>query len=176
VRKLKIDLGELAFAFENASREMVTYLDRQTGEIILVTDETRRLLEDALEEVGDREMGAKELADLVLAGGAHDWQAEAALDAARIELEPSRFLVVRHGDSREGFRDMEAFVGTVADERLRDALDFALGGRHPFRAFKDVLLGFPQERERWFAFHDARLRQRVLEWLEVEGIEVMEGG
>lgn len=36
-RKLKIDLGELALAFENASWEAEYYLDRDTGDIILIS-------------------------------------------------------------------------------------------------------------------------------------------
>jgi hypothetical protein len=35
-RKLKIDLSELELAFENASWEAEYYLDRETGEIILI--------------------------------------------------------------------------------------------------------------------------------------------
>jgi hypothetical protein len=35
-RKLKIDLAELVFAFENASWEAEYYLNRETGEIILI--------------------------------------------------------------------------------------------------------------------------------------------
>src|SRR5262249_36519235 len=107
MRKLKIDLGDLAFAFENGSWEMANYLDRQTGEILLVTEETRGLVEDALEEAGDREVEPEELANLVRAGGAPEWQVEAALDAARVEVEPSRYLAVPRGDSHEGYRDME---------------------------------------------------------------------
>jgi hypothetical protein len=39
---------------------------------------------------------------------------------------------------------------------------------------KDVLAGYPAERERWFAFKAARVRQRVLAWLADEGIELVE--
>ena len=30
---------------------------------------------------------------------------------------------------------------------------------------------YPQERERWFQFHDARVDERVLNWLDGEGIQ-----
>ena len=45
-------------------------------------------------------------------------------------------------------------------------LELAIRGRGAFRRFKDVLAAYPRERERWFAFHDARLRELVLRWLE----------
>ena len=67
---------------------------------------------------------------------------------------------------------MAAFIETVANARLRDRLSRAIQGRGAFRRFKDALLDYPQERERWFAFRDARQRERTLEWLASEGIDV----
>jgi len=66
---------------------------------------------------------------------------------------------------------MEEFIATVADWRLRNRLERAIGGRGAFRYFRDVLADYPTERERWFAFKDARVRERVLDWLAEEGIE-----
>lgn len=58
--------------------------------------------------------------------------------------------------------------------RLANRLERAISGRGAFRYFKDVLLDHPRERERWFAFTDQRLRERVLEWLADEEIEIVE--
>jgi Uncharacterised protein family (UPF0158) len=66
---------------------------------------------------------------------------------------------------------MAEFADAVPDVRLRRVLQEALGGRRPFRRFKDVLAGHPGERERWFGFHDARLRDFMREWLADHGIE-----
>ena len=43
-----------------------------------------------------------------------------------------------------------------------------------FRRFKDVLLDYPEARERWFAFKDEEMRRRVLRWLESEEVELDE--
>ena len=51
-------------------------------------------------------------------------------------------------------------------ERLSDAID----GRGTFGRFKRVLSAYDDERERWFAFKDARLRERIVAWLADEGI------
>lgn len=67
--------------------------------------------------------------------------------------------------SYEGYSDMEAFIERVADPRGRDLLDRAIRGRGAFRRFKDTLFDFPELREAWFAFHDARMSRRALEWL-----------
>ena len=59
------------------------------------------------------------------------------------------------------------------DERLQARLWPAIEGRRPFRCFKDVLADYSAEREWWFRFKDNRIRARMLEWLEDEGIELV---
>jgi hypothetical protein len=66
---------------------------------------------------------------------------------------------------------MERFIATVDDERLQERLRAAVDGQRPFRRFKDELYEHPDERQRWFEFRDARLRRRVLDWLDEEGID-----
>jgi len=70
---------------------------------------------------------------------------------------------------------MEAFIETVASPHLQELLEVAINGRGAFGRFKDVLVRYPDERERWFAFKDARMRERVREWLMDEGIEPING-
>jgi hypothetical protein len=65
---------------------------------------------------------------------------------------------------------MEAFIITVGNPRLQERLERAIRGRGAFRYFKDVLLDYPAERERWFQFKQDRLHQRMLDWLEEQGI------
>ena len=68
-------------------------------------------------------------------------------------------------DSSESYRDLEDFTSQVRDHRARDLLERAISGRGAFRRFKDTLFDFPELREAWFAFHDARMERRALEWL-----------
>ncbi len=69
---------------------------------------------------------------------------------------------------------MERFIATVRDPQLQNRLYRAISGRGAFRYFRDVLYEHPREKERWFAFSDEQVRQRVLEWLESEDIEPIE--
>ena len=69
---------------------------------------------------------------------------------------------------------MEAFIATVRNPRLQEQLERAISGRGAFRYLKDVLSDYPSERERWFQFKQDRLRQRMLDWLESEGISPVE--
>lgn len=69
----------------------------------------------------------------------------------------------------EAYGDMQDFVSTVANARARDLLGRAIEGRGAFRRFKDTLIEFPDLRDVWFRFHDARMRRRAIEWLEGNG-------
>jgi hypothetical protein len=60
---------------------------------------------------------------------------------------------------------MVDFIATVKDERLVELLEVAINGKGAFRRFKDVLLNYPEERERWFQFKDDRMEEKALEWL-----------
>jgi hypothetical protein len=60
---------------------------------------------------------------------------------------------------------MERFIPMVEDPVLRGQLSQAIDGKGAFRRFKDVLIAFTTERERWFAFRSERLRVFMEAWL-----------
>lgn len=168
-KKLPIDLGELTLALDNTSWEINYYLDLETGDIALVTDETRRELEELYAEIGEAET---DLAELLQERDLPDWRKQALLEADLVETGyGNRFIAIPQADSHQGYHDMEDFILTVPDQRLQDRLWQAIRGRGAFRYFKDVLAGQPEERERWFAFQGERLEQRAMDWLASQGIE-----
>ena len=72
--------------------------------------------------------------------------------------------------SREGYEDMQDFIERVRNPQARDLLERAIGGRGAFRRFKDTLFEFPELREVWFRFHDARFERRAIRWLLEGGL------
>lgn len=68
--------------------------------------------------------------------------------------------------SFEAYGDMRDFVAQVPDRRAADLLTRAIEGRGAFRRFKDTLYELTELRERWFAFHDVRMRRRAIQWLQ----------
>jgi predicted nucleotidyltransferase len=92
---------------------------------------------------------------------AADGAEEDPWDQGLIPIEPT--------SSRDAYADMEAFIGRVRDTRARNLLERAIAGRGAFRRFKDTLLEFPELRQTWFAFHDARMERRAIEWLADQG-------
>ncbi len=92
----------------------------------------------------------------------------------QIEEEFDRYERIPRAESHEGYEDMEDFIATVKDEHLAELLEVAINGRGAFRRFKDVLIGYPEERERWFHFRDERMQERALEWLDGIGVTLLE--
>jgi hypothetical protein len=164
--KIRIDEGELLMAFDSGDGTDHWYLDRQTGEVIFLGDDFGFDLEDDEDEAEDEEDAEDE--DDAEAG----WEDEerALRRAISRDEEGRRYLPVPSLGSHEGFRIMERFAASQ-DGRVREALFDALDRRRPFRSFKDALMAFPDVRERWFAYHEERLREEALAWLESEGID-----
>lgn len=84
------------------------------------------------------------------------------------------YLRVDPVSSREQYRWMERFIATVDDAELRHKLFRAIDGKGAFRRFKDVLMSYPVDRERWFVFRSERVQACMEAWLTAHGIEVVD--
>jgi hypothetical protein len=84
----------------------------------------------------------------------------------QVEEDSDRYERIPEAESHEGYEDMVDFIATVKDERLVELLEVAINGKGAFRRFKDMLLNYPEERERWFQFKDDRMEEKALEWLD----------
>jgi hypothetical protein len=141
-RRVPVNWDDLEVALTTNPGEWSSYLDLRTGEVHL------RATYGWADDVE----------------GLSDTEIDAGLEAGQLVRVEALGSSVEYGW-------MVAFTETVSSRRLRERLDIALGGRGPFRRFKNVLGDAPAERERWFAFRDERLRQAARDWLAEEGIE-----
>jgi len=89
---------------------------------------------------------------------------------ARIAGDPG-YLRVDPVSSREQYRWMERFIPIVEDVELRTKLTQAIDGKGAFRRFKDVLMSYAADRERWFQFRSERLRTFMEAWLNAHAIK-----
>lgn len=96
---------------------------------------------------------------------------EATLNRQLVSENIRNYLRVEPASSREQYRWMEKFVGSVSDEPLRDRLIISIDGKGAFRRFKDVLLAYPAERERWFSYRAELLHWHIQQWLEQHDIK-----
>jgi Uncharacterised protein family (UPF0158) len=173
MRKLNIEMSDLEMAFDSSGEMTNYYLDIETGDVLSITDEDNRLLEQRSENYYDEETRAMDWEKAFQEKTIPEWQRDMLLKADQIEANfSSRYIAIPSAEAGEGYRDMEAFIPTVCNPHLQERLDRAISGRGAFRYFKDVLLEYPKEREHWFHFKQERLQQRILDWLEAEEIEI----
>ena len=171
MRQLIIDMSELELAFEGGYETISYYLELETGEVITVSEEVRGILETIYEAYYDEQTQIVDWESAFENERVPDWQRDLVQDADRVEAGfGGTIIAIPSESSSEGYSDMEAFVDAVRNLRLRERLERAISGRGAFRYFKDVLLDYPSERERWFQLKHARLQQRISEWLEDHGI------
>jgi len=88
---------------------------------------------------------------------------------ARIAADPN-YLRVDPVSSREQYRWMERYIPMVDDPDLQQKLTQAIDGKGAFRRFKDVLMAYGPERERWFSFRSERLRIFMEAWLSAHAL------
>jgi len=82
----------------------------------------------------------------------------------------TNYLRVDPVSSREQYRWMERFIPMVDDLDLRGKLAQAIDGKGAFRRFKDVLMSYAADREKWFSFRSERLRTFMEAWLGAHAI------
>ena len=91
---------------------------------------------------------------------------------ARIAAD-ANYLRIDPVSSREQYRWMERYIPMVEDPDLQGKLSQAIDGKGAFRRFKDVLMAYAPERERWFAFRSERLRVFMEAWLEAHALRAV---
>ena len=141
-----ISLREIISALEAASDECSSYLDPETGEIILVTEDDRAVVEgERLEEIPT-------------------WQRE-MMPKIRAALEGDRWLELPDRFDIHEWSIMERFSCRQDIERVRSELLDAIHGAGAFRAFRSAIrrLGLEQS---WYQFRDEALADIAQRWLE----------
>lgn len=158
MKKLKVDLDEIAFTMETSDEfESITLFDTETGEIVSIPNELMSAVESDDEEA---------LQDLP------DWEKDLIGTAESIvNNEGGRYADIPRKPSYEAYNLMVEFTSSVTNKNLKEKLDIALDSKGAFRRFKNVIADYPDEEKRWFAFKDKKLREEVVEWLNDLGIE-----
>jgi len=172
MRQLKIDLSELEMAFDSGSEMISYYLDLETGEVISLSVEERGLLESIYESYYDEQSENVDWENAFEKEHVPDWQREQLQNADRVEAGfGDRFFPFQRKVRMMVTATWKpSFIATMRNRHLQERLERAISGRGAFRYFKDVLLDYSAERERWFQFKQVHLHQRMLDWLEAQGI------
>jgi hypothetical protein len=146
-----ISLSEVIDAIESASDESASYLDPDTGEIVYVTDEMRRRVEN--DEVDD----------------APPWMRE-ELPKVRQALESSRFLALPSKFDVHEWAIMDRFSREQENDRVREELLDAIHGAGAFRMFRRTIRRLGIEKA-WYQFRDQAIKEIARDWLEEHNLQ-----
>lgn len=155
-------LRDLVEGMEMQPQEGEVYFDRQTGEIVLVTD-------DALGAVEAKGDGSE------LPG----WHQALIQEAEEVlNAEEGRFVQLPDLWEAHELQMAGDYCGTLDAVGQADRLRAALRGREASRRFRRFMetvteLGITMQ---WYRFRNATLEQIAREWCEEHGIQVLKEG
>lgn len=154
----KVKLDAIVEAIELASESNASFLDRETGEVHMLTQEELDLAESG-ETVLERQP---------------EWLREAVELARKIQgQEGKRYLALPSSFDVHEWDIMDRFSDTIDDAQVQDELHSAIRGAGAFRRFKDLLSEY-QMWDAWNRFKQAELRQIAIEWCEEHGLAYRE--
>jgi hypothetical protein len=147
----EVSLQDIVAAMDLPNAEWASYLDPETGEIVTVTDEDRRLLEEPVD--------VEELPD---------WQQE-ILPKIREALESERFLQLPTPFDIHEWAIMERFAHSRNTPAERDELLAAIHGSGAFQRFRHAIrqLGIEED---WYSFRQSAFEEIAKAWLEAHHI------
>jgi hypothetical protein len=145
-------LDDLIDALEEQSDSLFAFLDQQTGEVFLISEESLALTE----------------ADPETIAMLPDWQKEEALRAVLIET-TDRYLPLPDRFDVNEWNIMSEFCHEVKQDHIRAALLKAVQGNHAFRRFKDQIATHDLW-EDWNRFRHQAFGEIIRDWAEENGI------
>ncbi len=149
---LPILLDDVARELDGLMEQSTAFINRQTGEITVVTDDELSMVEEGEEE--DQDLP--------------EWQQQMMPTLREIAAGENWLPLPNKFDIHE-WEIMRRFADSVEDDDLSDDLHRAIHGRGAFRMFRATIedAGF---REEWFAFKHEALREIARQALEELGV------
>lgn len=136
-----LSIDDIGEALDNCTYDTRYILDLQEQEIIMVSEHLDD--RDEIQEIFDR------------------------ID----EDETGRYILFPiRKDSRDGYADMEQFVDTIEEPRIRTLAGEAISGARAFQRFRNFIREYPDIEKEWYTWKDERTRLRAAQWLEEEGL------
>ncbi len=173
MKKLRIDFDELQKAMEDTVRDAFDYfLDTETGEIIILSEDILKRAKGLLSEGIDEDMADYEEVEFDVPVEVPEWmedEIELALDIFLYEKD--RYIRIPERMAEKGYRAMKEFTDKLEAPELKQELLALLDGRGAFRKFKDALDPYPKQKKLWYGFNARVAREEMKEWLQSLSIE-----
>jgi hypothetical protein len=151
----RVKLSDIIEGMESQSDESSSFLNKKTGEVILMTDYAMRAAEDnePLEDVPDWERELVSTAREILAG-----------TGDYIQL-PTKYDI-------DEYSIMENFCMSLDRREIGDILYDSISGSGAFRRFKDAVYKYGIEDE-WYKYRNNAIKEIAIEWCRENGIELL---
>ena len=151
MNNIVVSLREFVDELEAASGESHAYLNKLTGEFVMISDDDIFLLENG-EDISDEP----------------EWQQE-VLQKAREVQDSEDYLALPGQHDLHEYSIMESFSKTIQDMHLRETLLYRIKGTGAFRQFREAIRKFNVEDD-WYRYKEQALKKIATEWLEEHGI------
>jgi len=145
---VRVKLNEVVEALGSVTEEHVHYLDKRTGEIILLTSDDLHAAEDD---------------DLI--SEYPDWQRESILKAREVLKDSEAFAQLPDQFDIHEYKMMEDFCLAFEDHQVGQDLLQLIKGSGAFRRFKNAIHSIGIEKA-WYEFKRSELEKIAIEWLE----------
>jgi hypothetical protein len=148
-------LSDIIDAIEIMADETSSYLNRKTGEVVMVTDEEMRAAEEdePLEEYPE-------------------WQRESIEIAGKI-LESEDYVSLPDKFDVHEYSIMEDFCMSIDDEKMRNVVYSSIKGSGAFRRFKDNIHKYDIADE-WYEYKSEALKQKAIDWCKENSVEYVQ--
>ena len=148
-----VKLSDIIDGMESQSDENSSYLDIETGEVVLISDYEMRAIEDndSLDDFPD-------------------WEQENLSIARDIINETGRYLELPTKFDINEYEIMERFCLSLEDPQLSELLYSKIKGGGAFRRFKDAIYQNGIEKD-WFAYRDEAIKEMAIEWCNGNDLE-----
>ena len=143
-----VKLNDVVDAIDSAMEEHAHYLDKRTGEIILLTSEELTAAEED-EPISDYP----------------DWQQDSILKAREVLSNSESFSQLPDQFDIHEYQIMEEFCLAFEDRRVGQELLRLIKGSGAFRRFKHAINEMGVE-EVWYEFKRNELEKIAIDWLE----------
>ncbi len=151
--KAKVNLRDIIDGMEMQFDEWNTYLNRNTGEVISVSQDALRAAEE--DEPLDH---------------LPDWQQEEMKIAIDVIENFENYVELPTKYDINEYQMMEDFCYAFSDGNKKNKLLNAIRGRGAFRRFKDLVSQLNLEEE-WYAFRDNAYKEIAIRWCQDYDLE-----
>ena len=145
---IQINLKDIIEEMEIQFEESRSLLNITTGEIVVVTSEDLRAVED--EKTFDN---------------LPEWELENKMIAIDVVENFENYIELPTKYEVNEYELIENFCLTVSDQRRQESLLRAIRGKGAFRRFKDKIIDLEME-EQWYSYREECFKQIAIEWCQ----------